>query len=121
MDPNGKNGLLIKMYLYAEQVCQKSYGTLKELSIHLAETGHFEAKQFASSSPEVLTDQPQSLTTGEKKKKSLPVRKLLEMERGIEGNYFLPLVSGNEEDKQQQVILIALEKVYITNHRTQRN
>ena len=106
-----------------EQVCQKSYGTLKELSIHLAETGHFEAKQFASS-PEVLTGQPQSSTTPEKKKKSLPVRKLLEMERGIEGNYFLPLLSGTEEDKQQQVILITQHRkrnTYIWNHKTQRN
>ena len=74
------------------------------MSIHLAETSHFETKQF-SNNPQVSTDLPQPSPAADKKKKSLPVRKLLEMERGAEGSYFTPLQSDAEEEKQQQVTI----------------
>ena len=66
----------------------------------MAETSHFETKQFANTQ-QVATDLPQSPSAVDKKKKSLPVRKLLEMERGPEGNYFAPMQASSEEEKQQ--------------------
>ena len=79
------------------QVCQKSYGTLKDLSMHIAETNHFEGKVLAQDSPGGGSMQTTDHIP-EKKKKALPVKKLLALERGG-ANLDLDEVSMTKCDK----------------------
>ncbi|KAH8410216.1 hypothetical protein KR009_008406 [Drosophila setifemur] len=66
------------------KVCDQAFGTLKELSSHMAQQSHYKESPSSSVSPPA----PGSASTkrarqsrNEKRKKSLPVRKLLELER----------------------------------------
>jgi hypothetical protein len=66
--------LILFIYL---QICQASFNSLKELTIHMAETNHFDQYPQAVIENKNATD---GIFDG-KRKKSLPVRKLLEIER----------------------------------------
>ncbi|XP_059094179.1 teashirt homolog 3-like [Tigriopus californicus] len=59
------------------KVCDKSYPTLKELGDHMVEDNHSEGKDQGLEN----SSRKRSYTPKEKKKKSLSVRKLLELER----------------------------------------
>lgn len=78
------------------KVCDQAFGTLKELSTHMAQQSHYkDSSNGAGSSSSVSPPVPTSAGSGgaaggskrgrqtrqEKRKKSLPVRKLLELER----------------------------------------
>ena len=68
------NVLIHFVYL---QICQASFNSLKELTTHMAETNHFDQYPQAVIENKNATDG----TFDGKRKKSLPVRKLLEIER----------------------------------------
>ncbi|EDX05772.1 protein tiptop [Drosophila simulans] len=66
------------------KVCDQAFGSLKELSTHMAQKSHYKESPAPSASPPAAGTG--SLKRGrqirnEKRKKSLPVRKLLELER----------------------------------------
>ncbi|XP_017011787.2 protein tiptop [Drosophila takahashii] len=66
------------------KVCDQAFGTLKELSTHMAQQSHY--KESPSASPPAAPGGAGNSKRGrqnrnEKRKKSLPVRKLLELER----------------------------------------
>lgn len=68
------------------KVCDQAFGTLKELSTHMAQQSHYKESPSSSVSPPAPGSGNSNSKKGrqnrnEKRKKSLPVRKLLELER----------------------------------------
>uniref|UniRef100_A0A6P4EXL5 Protein tiptop n=1 Tax=Drosophila rhopaloa TaxID=1041015 RepID=A0A6P4EXL5_DRORH len=66
------------------KVCDQAFGTLKELSSHMAQQSHYKESPTSSASPPAPgagNTKRGRQTRNEKRKKSLPVRKLLELER----------------------------------------
>ncbi|ALC40384.1 tio [Drosophila busckii] len=69
------------------KVCEQAFGTLKELSAHMAQQSHYKESTSTStptpSSPPAAPPAKRCARSqrSEKRKKSLPVRKLLELER----------------------------------------
>ncbi|EDW89907.1 protein tiptop [Drosophila yakuba] len=66
------------------KVCDQAFGSLKELSSHMAQKSHYKESPAPSDSPPAAgTGNPKRgrQNRNEKRKKSLPVRKLLELER----------------------------------------
>ncbi|XP_062124356.1 protein tiptop [Drosophila sulfurigaster albostrigata] len=77
------------------KVCDQAFATLKELSTHMAQQSHYKDANAASSCASSSASPPAPTAGGagkrgrqarnEKRKKSLPVRKLLELERSGSG------------------------------------
>nr|XP_017095790.2 protein tiptop isoform X1 [Drosophila bipectinata]XP_017095791.2 protein tiptop isoform X1 [Drosophila bipectinata] len=66
------------------KVCDQAFGTLKELSSHMAQQSHYKESPSSSVSPPAPgagNSKRARQNRNEKRKKSLPVRKLLELER----------------------------------------
>ncbi|KAH8292777.1 hypothetical protein KR054_005599 [Drosophila jambulina] len=66
------------------KVCDQAFGTLKELSTHMAQQSHYKESPSSSVSPPAPgsgNSKKGRQNRNEKRKKSLPVRKLLELER----------------------------------------
>ncbi|XP_037711090.1 protein tiptop [Drosophila subpulchrella] len=66
------------------KVCDQAFGTLKELSSHMAQQSHYKESPTSSASPPAPgagNSKRGRQNRNEKRKKSLPVRKLLELER----------------------------------------
>ncbi|KAI8038025.1 protein tiptop [Drosophila gunungcola] len=76
------------------KVCDQAFGTLKELSSHMAQQSHYKESPTASASPPAPggggggggNSKRGRQNRNEKRKKSLPVRKLLELERSGSGS-----------------------------------
>ncbi|XP_037958670.1 protein tiptop [Teleopsis dalmanni] len=63
------------------KVCDQAFSSLKELSNHMVKNAHYKEHMIRTASDNNTNIQRRGRQTREKRKKSLPVRKLLELER----------------------------------------
>ncbi|XP_022256306.1 protein tiptop-like [Limulus polyphemus] len=73
------------------KVCSQVFGSLKELSCHMMKNAHYKEHIIRS----ISENGGRCKQTRERRKKSLPVKKLLELER-LETNKLIALKEGNE-------------------------
>lgn len=93
------------------KVCDQAFSSLKELSNHMVKNSHYKEHIMRS----ITESGGRRRQTREKRKKSLPVRKLLEIERAQNdmknGDMFMGMVKpGRESAMQQPVGRISCEK-----------